>query len=530
MSAELKKISSFISKQFPEFYQDEGENLIEFTKAYYEWMEEQGPVYDTRRLTEYADIDEVSVEYIDNYLKKFMYGIPRSVFSDKALLEKHILDIYRSKGSVEGLKLLFRLLYDLEVKLFVPQEDMLRTSGGNWVRNQYIEIEETVSNPLYHKKYITGTTSGATAFVSTSVQIYTGLQVAHVLYIKDLIPGPTGSSFVKGEYLVTDEIDITRATKIKGSAVGANVITSSENNTPGDSLETTSTSGEGLLFDVSTLQDSEKVKGYISFFIDNAGYGFSNTANLNFSYGTASKGAGTGFKIKELGNPINFTYNTNLLNPEMATLISATSYGSNLKSASVGSVIGNALTDSTTLIGSIKSLTAVTSGDHNYDGTVLVDIKDTKISGYGILDSNGKTWGNNAIIHGNPATGNGVINTVELISSGFGFNDNELLTFNNTTNDISSANLQLITDAVGVEEGSWSDTSGFLNSDKYVQDSDYYQEYSYEIQLEKSLDKYIDVLKQVYHPVGNRVFGHPSITDSKIFNHLIIEDTVSVTI
>jgi hypothetical protein len=67
---------------------------------------------------------------------------------------------------------------------------------------------------------------------------------------------------------------------------------------------------------------------------------------------------------------------------------------------------------------------------------------------------------------------------------------------------------------VGTEEGNWLDESGFLNADKYIQDSYYYQEYSYEIQVEKSLDKYVDVVKQVMHPVGNRMFGKPLIIDT----------------
>lgn len=529
MEAELKKISSLVSRQFPEFYKEDGDNFITFIKAYYEWMDEGGPIFKSRRLLEYSDIDEVTDEYIDNYLSKFMFGIPRKVLSDKALLEKHILDVYRSKGSVEGLKLLFRLLYDLEILIFVPQEDMLRTSDGTWQTNQYIEIEEADINHLYHKKYITGSTSGAVAFVSSSVQIYTGLQVAHVLYIKDLVPGPAGSSFIKGEYLLIDEIDILQASKVKGSVTGATVFSSSENHTPGDPLKTLSTSGEGLKFDVSTLTDSEKLKGYLRFVLRDGGYGYSINATVIISAGSNTKGSGATFKIKEISNTYNFTYNTNLLNDEMGTLISAASYGSNLKSASVGSVIDNALTDATIQIGTIVSLGSIDSGDHNYDGDVNVQVVDYRIKGYGMKDPKGGIWGDDAIIHGVPTTGNGVIETVELISSGFGFNSNETLPFYNEANSGCFAELSLITGAIGKSEGEWSDSSGFLNADKYIQDSDYYQEFSYEIQVEKSLDKYNDVLKQVYHPVGNKVFGRPTILDSKNLNTSLVYDSVTTT-
>ena len=173
-------------------------------------------------------------------------------------------------------------------------------------------------------------------------------------------------------------------------------------------------------------------------------------------------------------------------------------------------------------------MTAVTSGDHKYDGYVVVTVNDQKVMGYGITDKNGRLWGNNAYISGTPTTGNGVMNSVVLVDSGFGYNtDQELIYVYNPANNENYGELKLLVDAVGKNEGTWSDTSGFLNADKYIHDSDYYQEFSYEIRLEKSLDKYIGVLKQIYHPVGNRVFGRPTIIDTYKLDQLILKDTVT---
>jgi len=85
----------------------------------------------------------------------------------------------------------------------------------------------------------------------------------------------------------------------------------------------------------------------------------------------------------------------------------------------------------------------------------------------------------------------------------------------------------MIVGGVATEEGEWLDNSGFLNSDKYVTDSDYYQEFSYEIQVEKSLDKYIDVIKKLTHPVGNKMFGKPLIIDTNKFDQNIIAETTT---
>ena len=197
--------------------------------------------------------------------------------------------------------------------------------------------------------------------------------------------------------------------------------------------------------------------------------------------------------------------------------------------ANSDSIIGNALTNDSVVVGKISALTGVTSGDHQYDGTLNVSISDNRIKGYGILDSKGKVWGNNAVITGELSFANGVINGVELASSGFGYNtEGEAIDFYNESDNAKTAQLVLTIGPIGYEEGYWADDNSFASADKYITDSDYYQDFSYEIQVEKSLDKYINVLKQVMHPVGNRVFGKPVITDSKQSDEFIQVETLVV--
>ena len=179
-------------------------------------------------------------------------------------------------------------------------------------------------------------------------------------------------------------------------------------------------------------------------------------------------------------------------------------------------------------IGKIASLSGVTSGDHNYNGSVKPTVFEKRVWGYNIVDEYGTLWGNNAVIVGNLAAGNGVIQEVILLSSGYTFNtpNEELLFINQSNNGITVA-LSMIVDGVAKEEGEWSDSSGFLNADKYITDSDYYQEFSYEIQVEKSLDKYIDVIKKLTHPVGNKMFGKPLIIDTNKFEQKILVEATT---
>jgi len=57
MLVDLKQIAPLVSQQFPSFYQQEGPRFIEFIEAYYEWLDQQGPIFYSRNLLENADID-----------------------------------------------------------------------------------------------------------------------------------------------------------------------------------------------------------------------------------------------------------------------------------------------------------------------------------------------------------------------------------------------------------------------------------------------------------------------------------------
>ena len=79
-----KKISYFVENQFPQFYRDEGSNFIQFVKAYYEWMEEEGnAIYESRSLLDYRDIDNTLEDFLEHFQRKYLYGIPFNVIINK---------------------------------------------------------------------------------------------------------------------------------------------------------------------------------------------------------------------------------------------------------------------------------------------------------------------------------------------------------------------------------------------------------------------------------------------------------------
>lgn len=114
--------------------------------------------------------------------------------------------------------------------------------------------------------------------------------------------------------------------------------------------------------------------------------------------------------------------------------------------------------------------------------------------------------GVNANIVANAATSNGVVKSLEVFDSGFGYIDDETLTLTKEGSPFEvTAAAQIIKQGQG--EGFFLSTKGFLDADKKIHDNEYYQEFSYDIETKIPFDQYFDVLKQLAHVAGTRAFG-----------------------
>ena len=79
---------------------------------------------------------------------------------------------------------------------------------------------------------------------------------------------------------------------------------------------------------------------------------------------------------------------------------------------------------------------------------------------------------------------------------------------------------------IGRSTGYYSTTRGFLDADKYVQDSYYYQDYSYEIRVAETLNKYKDIINQTFHSAGSELFGkYLKFLYDKSLANVVFEDT-----
>jgi hypothetical protein len=498
----VKHISNLVENQFPAFYQEEGRDFIYFVKKYYEFLEEEnGVITDSRSLFDYSDIDKTKEEFLKYFVNKYMNGIPLSMLGDKRFIEKNILDLYRSKGSIEGIRLLFRLLYNEEIQMYIPQYDMLRPSDGKWIRNFYLEVEENEYNKFYQGEFITGSNSRATALVETvETRIVNGRPV-HSLFLSNI-----KGTFFEDELILTDAIVSTNSSRVIGSVQYLQVINGRANYSIGDRFYATNGQGKYL---AAVVNDLSKARGIINFSIVNGGTGYSSNAVITISNGSSTTGSGASFVISGLSNTSVYFYDSSIIAPYTGVLLSSVPFGGPyawLSSSNVNSIIGSSLNISSVTIGTISSIT-VTNPGIGYNGDIVVSITDpyTSTSPYSL--------GNNAIVIGTSDFLNGIVSELRVVDSGFGYYDNnEILTFKYDSDPTRTITAKVVTGGVGYSEGYWRGTDSFLNSDKVIQDSYYYQEYSYEIRSSRAFDKYIDVLRRISHPAGNMPFGRAVLT------------------
>ena len=133
-----------------------------------------------------------------------------------------------------------------------------------------------------------------------------------------------------------------------------------------------------------------------------------------------------------------------------------------------------------------------------------------------ITDTSSSYTGLNAIISSNVVSSNGVVKSLQVISSGYGFNRSldttgsgnyvDLATFESLDglrSGLAFANLE----HQGFTSGYYKDNNGFLSSSKKLRDGDYYQEFSYDIKTSVTPEKYQDMLLKLLHVAGKKWFS-----------------------
>ena len=516
----------------------------------------------TGKLSDYRDIEYSVDKYVD-YLKDELYpSIPTNIYGDKRLVALKFKDFFESKGTEESYRFLFKLLYNEDISLYYPGEDILRVSAGNYEKTQIVRSAYATNVFSFLNKTISGATSGAIGNVVDIKRYVIGSYDVAEMTLK-LVSG----TFSGGE-VVSDVADATLTATLYGMITGFNINDGGSGYQVGDQLSIT---GDGSSVDavVSSIQQSPISALYYN--TTGHGYRLGTTASINNS-GTG--GSGLIVRVTELANTYTVTSGANtytlgevtnvqiinrgsgyykkpsitledtvvkslgLLSENLITIASGgTNYG-------VGNTIvftGGSGANATGIVASVVETTtfdlkfeddtkmiAETGKDiiKNEEWLVTGAIARIELTDYGtgytktslptitITTTTGSSANliatniqgasaNVSIDAANNITGVGSIRAVELKNFGVNY----------TTANVSlvavgdgNANLTPIIAGLGIQQGNWVGDYGKIDYKK-IQDSYYFQDFSYVIKSGLAFTTYQDTLKSIIHPAGLQAFG-----------------------
>lgn len=168
-----QKTSLLVPQQLPEFIRDNPSygNFVEFIRAYYEWMEQEGKViHESKNLLNYADIDKTSEKFMEYYVYDFLQHFPEECLIDKKTAVKFARELYKKKGTPAAYQFLFRVLYNSDFDVFYTKDALLKPSDGLWYVTKSLKLSSTDENFLNTNNLrLYGETTKSIASIENSV-------------------------------------------------------------------------------------------------------------------------------------------------------------------------------------------------------------------------------------------------------------------------------------------------------------------------------------------------------------------------
>jgi len=531
------------------------------------------PVQNIQQLLEYADVDNTVYSFLDKFRDSFMEAMPNTVADglSKRKLIKNIKDMYAAKGTEKGHKLFFRILFDEEATITYPRDNLLRPSDGKWTTDKVIRIVETGTSDFNNAvgETITGGTSGATAIIATVIKFREGaIQIAELNLDANSVVG----TFQAGEVGTTIDtnLDLEISGEIKSIVVEGIVSTGGAYYNTADPV--TVSGGDGN--NAATARVESAGAGSIDeILIESGGTGYTAGEELVFNVdNTEGKDVrakiavvGGGFNLEQATAPDHFisedgdlivTEDRFYLNQEETVgeldhlvmedggqIVIETQTFTDLSVASEAGEItkieminkGNGfiqlplVSDSATTSGSGSSLFAAST-----QTPMVGHVEGISITNFGLDYASAPTFvlnrnilvenvsgsftaGDTLVSHSGTVVGFQPTTHILEIETSVDFNRGDVITsitgatatvFQSTHSEATSR-----IGTVGQTVGNFVNDQGKVSeSEMKVQDSNYYQDYSYVVRIGQSINEWRESVRRSVHPAGWNVFGEVSFS------------------
>ena len=519
------------------------------------------PVQNIQQLLEYANVDATIDKFLDNFRDAFLDGIVDNLTDgvNKRKLIKSIRDLYISKGTRKGHELFFRLLFNDDAVISYPNENMLRNSDGIWTTRRIMRVQVTAGDVSeLIGQTVTGQSSLATAIPVSTIGVREAF--TDIVEIEIDADSQTGTfeegETVKGISSVSDQ-DVSFT--VYSILAGVDVSNSDEGQyyTAGQAINISAAGSQSATARINTVGTGS----VDDILIDDVGSNFAVNDVINFdNAGTDGQGISAvvqvvgGAVAPESGDVAEYGMAlTDHILLEDATQIEAndTYHGTKivLEDATFGNAPGSnvnergSITDIRLITGGfgytkLPTITSITSGSGS--GAKLLPIstsgigavKDVEITNTGFNYSSAPTF--SAFRHAVLRDITGTFSIGDALTSHSGTvtafdSARQILSINTTANlvtgntvttsgasaTIAQIDTPTITPQVGtiaITSGEFLGERGKISSDVMrVQDSFYYQDYSYVVKVGESINTWRNAIKRTVHPAGWAVFGEVSI-------------------
>jgi hypothetical protein len=220
MAAAEKTISALVQTQLPDFVKANHPQFKRFIELYYQWLEQNAPagisntagntIYHAMQIGDYRDIDETPDEFVRYFKDELLPYFPENPSLDIKKILKSAREYYSKKGSEESLKWLFKALYDTDLEINYPKEQILIASDGKWKKPRAFRITVGESNKnvdvnLLEKKLVVGSVSGATCIIESAnrtIDETNGREIIEI-YISNIT-----KYFNNGEDIIVNYVDV----------------------------------------------------------------------------------------------------------------------------------------------------------------------------------------------------------------------------------------------------------------------------------------------------------------------------------
>jgi hypothetical protein len=465
--------SPSVEQLIPQQLVGDSQALIEFLKEYYKFLnQDQEPTQVINTIVQNRDLDDAVDAYIDMVRKELGYGMATQLEANKVNLYKHIGEFYRAKGSIDSFKLLFRLLFNKNVEISLPKEQILVASDGRWVQQTslFTDISAGVPFDLVNTFVDIVNTDGSTVKV----------EVERVRHYQEGIYELVVSRFFVGNIL-------NNATFTSNGVTGTVI----------NSLSGFQIDYPGKKFKVGQLLDvvyGQAIGTKIKVTSVNVSGGITGLEFLSFGVGYPEDFTS---QLVPVGFDYNFNYNsdTETYTGSLNDQVSSSEY--------IYLEINPYCFGFDELQADGTQYAASDYFSEVYgEGLEFVRISDDKYFAEAYLD--GQRAIGTATVKNN--------DNADVTQSDLSETDAATLTALQSLYP-NRAIVSFTNTPVSKYSGSYSTNKGFLSDDIYLQDNFYYQQFSYVIKTDEQFSTYEGLVKQTIHPTGMAMFGEFEITN-----------------